>query len=524
MIDYGCFVNKAVNSTDCALTRGVAACTIVVQVPNGIKRNQEGSLIMSKVSYYKREQLPLEMHKVCIVQKTNILPVEQRVQAIRRAGFNSYRLQSDECYLDMLTDSGVNAMTNEQLGAMMIGDDSYAGSVTYRRLSEKIKEIFNKDYFLPVHQGRACEHMLALAYVKSGSLVPMNFQFGTSVGKIKYCGGDYVICLQDEGLSRQSGNPFKGDFDLDKLENILACENERIAFVRIEAGTNLIGGQPISLDNMLAAAELCKKYSVKSVLDASLLQDNLYFIKNREEAYKDASIKEIVRKLSDAMDIIYFSARKLGFGRGGAIILNDKVQFEYIKTFVSSFEGFPTFGGMSVKEMEAIRVGLDDTLDEDIISQGPEFIRYLCEQLEDAGIPVVTPPGGLGCHLDAMKFVPHISRNKYPAGALQAAVYIASGARGMERGGIDEPWDDPDVEPYGAMELVRLAVPRRVYTVSQMNYLIDRICWLYDNRELIGGLEFETTGTHQFYDPLNAIGDWPEKLAAKFRADFADSL
>lgn len=481
---------------------------------------------MDKVGYYRRNALPLEMHKVCIVQKTEILPVEDRVKAIRRAGFNSYRIDSADVYLDMLTDSGVNAMTNEQLGAMMIGDDAYAGSKTYFRLAEKIKDIFNKDYFLPVHQGRACEHMLALAYVqpKPGSIVPMNFQFGTSVGKIKYCGGDFVICLREEGLERQSSDPFKGDFDLEKLEKVLKEQGDNVAFVRIEAGTNLIGGQPISLDNMLAVSELCKKYKVLSILDASLLQDNLHFIKIRENAYQDKSIREIVRAMSDAMDIIYFSARKLGFGRGGAIILNDKKEFEYIKTFVSSFEGFPTFGGMSVKEMEAIRVGLDDTMDENIIAQGPQFIEYLANELEDAGIPVVTPPGGLGCHLDASKFVPHVARKDYPAGALAAAVYIASGARGMERGGIDEPWEDPNVEPYGAMELVRLAVPRRVYTVSQMNYLIDRICWLYDNRELIGGLHFETEGPHNFYDALDSNSDWPERLAEKFRADFGESL
>lgn len=481
---------------------------------------------MEKVKYYNRKSLPLEMHKVCIVQKTAILPVEDRVRAIRRSGFNSYRLDSEDCYLDMLTDSGVNAMTNEQLGAMMVGDDAYAGSATYKRLCKKIKEIFNKDFFLPVHQGRACEHMLALAFVqpKPGSVVPMNFQFGTSIGKIKYCGGDYIICIQEDGLQKQSSNPFKGDFDLEKLERVLEEQGDNVAFVRIEAGTNLIGGQPISLDNMIAAAELCRKYGVRSILDASLLQDNLHFIREREPAYEGKSIREIVRALSDAMDIIYFSARKLGFGRGGAIILNDEKDFEYIKTFVSSFEGFPTFGGMSVKEMEAIRVGLDDTMDENTISQGPQFIEYLCNELEDAGIPVVTPPGGLGCHLDAMKFVPHIPRSEYPAGALSAAVYIASGARGMERGAIDEPWEDADVEPYGAMELVRLAVPRRVYTVSQMNYLIDRICWLYDNRELIGGLRFETEGPHNFYDALNSIGDWPERLAAKFREDFGESL
>lgn len=481
---------------------------------------------MDMVGYYKRKSLPLEMHKVCIVQKTEIIPVEERVKAIRKAGFNTYRMESKDIFLDMLTDSGVNAMTNDQLGAMMTGDDCYAGSKTYFRLAEKMKEIFNKDYFLPVHQGRACEHMLALAYVqpKPGSIVPMNFQFGTSVGKIQYCGGDFVICLQEEGLEKQSVNPFKGDFDLVKLENVLKEQGGNIAFVRIEAGTNLIGGQPISLDNMLAVSEICKRYGVLSVLDASLLQDNLHFIKTRENAYRDKRIREIVRTMADAMDIIYFSARKLGFGRGGAIILNDRKEFEHIKTFVSSFEGFPTFGGMSVKEMEAIRVGLDDTMDENTIAQGPQFIEYLVNELEDAGVPVVTPPGGLGCHLDAMKFVPHIARKDYPAGALACAIYIASGARGMERGGIDEPWPDPEVEPYGAMELVRLAVPRRVYTISQMNYLIDRICWLYENRELIGGLHFATNGPHNFYDELESNSDWPEKLAEKFRADFGESL
>ncbi|MBQ7060290.1 MAG: tryptophanase [Clostridia bacterium] len=482
---------------------------------------------MAKIGYYSRKPLPLEMHKVCVVQKTEIIPVEERVKAIRKAGFNTYRMESKDIYLDMLTDSGVNAMTNEQLGAMMLGDDCYAGSKTYYRLADKIKEIFNKDYFLPIHQGRACEYMLALAYVKPnpGSIVPMNFQFGTSVGKIKYCGGDYVICLKEEGFNKQSTDPFKGDFDLEKLEGVLKANEGKIAFVRIESGTNLIGGQPISLDNMLAVSELCKKYGVYSVLDASLLRDNLHFIKTRENKYKALSIREIVRKLSDAMDIIYFSARKLGFGRGGAIILNDEKQYEYIKTFVASFEGFPTFGGMSVKEMEAIRVGLDDTMDEDIISQGPQFIEYLANELEAAGIPVVTPPGGLGCHIDAMKFIPQIKHGHYPAGSLASAIYIASGARGKERGAIDEPWDsETEDEPYGAMELVRLAVPRRVYTVSQINYLVDRLCWLRDNKDLIGGLHFETKGPHQFYDALTADSDWPEKLAAKFREDFGDSL
>lgn len=479
---------------------------------------------MNKLKFYRRKPMPLEMHKICIVQKTAILPIEDRLDAIYKAGFNSYRIESDALYLDMLTDSGVNAMTNEQLGAMMIGDECYAGSATYTRLAAKIKEIFNKDFFLPVHQGRACENMLSMAYVREGSIVPMNFQFGTSISKIKHYGGDYVICLKDSGLEKQSANPFKGDFDIDKLERVLREEKENIPFVRIEAGTNLIGGQPISLDNMIAAAKLCREHNVRSVLDASLLQDNLYFIKTREVKYANMSIREITRLLSDSVDIIYFSARKLGFGRGGAIILNDERQYEYLKGFVSAFEGFPTYGGMSIKEMEAIRVGLDDTMDEDIISQGPQFIQYLCTELENAGIPVITPPGGLGCHLDALKIVPHIPRDEYPAGSLASAIYIASGVRGMERGGIDEPLNDAGEEPFGTMELVRLAVPRRVYTVSQMNYLIDRLCWLYDNRELIGGLKFASADANNFYDKLIPTSDWPLKLAEKFRKDFGDSM
>ena len=179
---------------------------------------------------------------------------------------------------------------------------------------------------------------------------------------------------------------------------------------------------------------------------------------------------------------------------------------------------------MSVREMEAITVGLDETMDEDVISQGPNMIEYLCTKLQENGIPVVTPPGGLGCHIDAELFVPHIPLSEYPAGSLASAIYIASGARGMERGGIDEPWEDPNVRPYGFMELVRLAVPRRVYTVSQMNYLADRITWLKDNRDIIGGLRFAGNPPHNFYDKLEPVSDWPERLAAQFRRDFGESL
>ncbi|MDO4568226.1 MAG: tryptophanase [Clostridia bacterium] len=477
---------------------------------------------MNEVRYFSRTPMPLEMHKVCIVQKTNLPPVERRVEAIREAGFNSYRLFSEDVYLDMLTDSGVNAMTNEQLGAMMVADEAYAGTMTYKKLSAKLTEIFGKTYFLPAHQGRACEHILAKTFVREGDLVPMNFMFGTAVAQISLMGGSFVSLLDDKGLQKQSDEPFKGDFDERKLISILDSEAERIAYVRIEAGTNLIGGQPISMRSMLRAAELCRERGIMSVLDASLLQDNLHFIKTRE--HPELTIREITRRIADAMDIIYFSARKFGFGRGGVIITDDEAHYLDMKAYVSRYEGFPTYGGMSIREMEAIAVGLDDTMDEVTISQGPAFISYLCAELSKNGVDVVTPPGGLGCHVDARKFVPHIPLAQYPAGSLAAAIYIASGARGMERGGIDEPWEDPNVEPFGAMELVRLAMPRRVYTVSQLNYLIDRLIWLKQNAHIIGGLRFPEGSKRHFYDALESIGDWPQALAAKFREDFRDSL
>ena len=471
-------------------------------------------------------ELPFaESFRIKMVETIRKSTREEREQWIKEAKYNLFNLKSDQVFIDLLTDSGTGAMSDKQWAELMLGDESYAGARSYYKMKNAIKEILGFDYFLPTHQGRAAENVLYSTIIKEGDALPGNSHFDTTKGHIEFRKALAIDCTIDEAADTQLEIPFKGNMDPAKLEAVLKkYPREKIPAVVLTITNNTAGGQPVSMENIREVSALCKKYGVNLQIDSARFAENAYFIKTRETAYSDKSIREIVRTLSDAMDIIYFSARKLGFGRGGAIILNNKKLFEHIKTFVSSFEGFPTFGGMSVKEMEAICVGLDDTMDENIIAQGPQFIEYLCNELEDAGIPVVTPPGGLGCHLDAMKFVPHIARKDYPAGSLAAAIYIASGARGMERGGIDEPWDDADVEPYGAMELVRLAVPRRVYTVSQMNYLIDRICWLYDNRELIGGLKFETEGPHNFYDKLNSVSDWPEKLAAKFRMDFGDSL
>ncbi|MDL2311157.1 tryptophanase [Peptostreptococcaceae bacterium OttesenSCG-928-C18] len=482
---------------------------------------------MTNIKFFTGENIPLEMHKVRIVQKLNLPTVEERRKAIENAGFNTFLLQNKDVFMDMLTDSGVNAMSDRQQASMFIADDSYAGSETFTRLKNKIQEIFGMEYFLPAHQGRACENILAETFIKSGSVVPMNFHFTTTKAHITRLGGRVEELVIDEGLKITSNHPFKGNFDTTKLRKLIEKEGaNNIPFIRIEAGTNLIGGQPFSLENAKEVCAIAKEFSIPTVLDASLLQDNLYFIKTREESCKNKSIKEITKELSRLMDIIYFSARKLGFGRGGGICIRNTKNFMKMRELIPLFEGFLTYGGMSVREMEAIAVGLDETMDMDVISQGPMFIKYMSDELIKHGVPVVTPAGGLGCHINASEFVPHISQKEYPAGALAAAFYITGGIRGMERGTLSEQRNPDGTEQLSSMELVRLALPRRVFTLSQVKYAIDRIVWLYKNRDLIEGLRFvEEPETLRFFiGKLEPVSNWAEKLENKFREDFGDSL
>lgn len=341
---------------------------------------------MSVVRFYRGEQIPLEMHKTRIVQKLNLIPVEQRLAAITEAGNNTFLLKNRDVYLDLLTDSGVNAMSDRQLAAMMETDDSYAGSETYFKLEKKIQEIFGKKYFLPAHQGRACEHILAKAYVKPGSVVPMNYHFTTTKAHIVLQGGTIEEVLIDEGLKVTSDHPFKGDIDLDKLRRLFEQYGaDRIPFVRMEAGTNLIGGQPFSLANLLAIRELCDEFGIMLVLDASLLADNLYFIKEREAEYQQRSIPEITRIIADCSDIIYFSARKLGCARGGGICTNNEEAYKAMRELVTLYEGFLTYGGMSVREIEALAVGLEETMDEDMISHAPDSSPIWCRNCRNTG-------------------------------------------------------------------------------------------------------------------------------------------
>ena len=482
---------------------------------------------MANIKFYKEQNLPLEMHKVRIIQKLNLLPIDERLKAINEAGNNTFLLRNKDVYLDMLIDSGTNAMSDNQLGAMMVADDSYAGSETFYRLERAAQKFFGKEYFLPAHQGRACEHILAKSLVKPGDVVPMNYHFTTTKTHISLCGGSVEEVYKDSAIELVSSEPFKGDIDLEKLEALIEKVGvEHVPFVRIEMGTNLIGGQPVSVKNVQDVSAICKKHNILLMIDASLITDNLYFNKVREPLCENMSVSEIARTISNCADIIYFSARKLGSAKGGGIVLDNKELYDKMKNLIPIYEGFLTYGGMSTREMEAAAVGLEEATDMDMISHGPEFIAEFGRILQSYGIPIVTPTGGLGLHLNAREIVGHIPGDQFQAASLCSALYIISGARGMERGTLSEEKNPDGTEHIASCELVRLALPRRVFTLSQVRYIADRIAWLYDNRHLIGGLRFteEPAVMRFFIGRLEPVSDWQEKLVAKFKEDFGTSL
>ncbi len=481
----------------------------------------------SRIKFMSGEQIPIELHKVRIVQKLHLKPVEDRLKAIREGGFNTFLLNTKDIFLDMLTDSGTNAMSDNQVSSMLQADDAYAGSQSFYRMESALREVFGKHYVLPVHQGRAAENVISMTFINQGDVIPMNYHFTTTKAHMEINGGKILEIYTEEGLKIKSDHPFKGNIDVKQLEEVIdRYGDDHIPFIRFEASTNLIGGQPFSLANMKEVKEIADKHGIMIVLDASLIGENAYFIKQREKAYKDASIKDILHEMCGISDIVYFSSRKVSSTRGGGICTDSEELFLKMRDLVPLYEGFTTYGGMSVREIEAMAVGMIETLDETVIGQSPSFIEYAVNELDKAGIPVVTPAGALGCHIDAMGFLPHVKQEEYPAGALAAALFIISGCRGMERGTISSVRDDDGNDILADVELLRLAFPRRVFTLSQTMFVIDRLKWLFANRELVGGLKFvdEPAVLRFFMGKLDAVSDWPEKLMAKFREDFGDSL
>lgn len=474
------------------------------------------------------KQIPVEAHKVKIVQRMDLPPVDQRLKAMAEAGYNTFLLRTRDVFLDMLTDSGTNAMSDNQLAAMMVADDAYAGSESFYKLADAVKDVFGFKYTLPVHQGRAAEHLLAKVFIKPGSYAIMNYHFTTTRAHVELAGGTVLELFGDEALVTDSTELFKGNMDLGRLQVAIDKHGaENIGFIRMEATTNLIGGQPFSLDNLRSVKEIASRHKIPLVFDGSLISENAYLVREREAECQKCSIAEIIHQLMEYVDILYLSGRKSAAVRGGLIATNDDSHYTNILNWLPVYEGFATYGGMSTKEVEAMAVGLREMTDPMVAGSGAEFVRYFVERLCEEGVPVVTPAGGLACHIDARRFAPHIPQNEYIAGSVAAAIYLASGVRSMERGTISTDRDPATGgEIMADLELARLAVPRRTYTMSHIEYAVDRLAWLYRHRELIHGLKFvqEPPVLRFFFGRLGPVDGWPQELAAAFKAEYGAGM
>jgi len=418
---------------------------------------------------------------------------EERQRAIATAGYNTFLLPSADVYIDLLTDSGTSAMSDDQWAGMMLGDEAYAGSVNYDNLIAAVTEVFGYRYTVPTHQGRGAEHILSQILIKEGDYIPGNMYFTTTKLHQELAGGTFVDVIIDEAHDAQSTHPFKGNTDLVKLQRLIdEVGPKKIPYICIETNVNMAGGQPVSLDNLRKVRDLCNQYGIKVILDSTRTVENAFFIKEREAGNENRSIKEIVRDICSYTDGATVSGKKdCLVNIGGFLATDDESLFEEAKKLVVIYEGLHTYGGLAGRDLEAMARGMREAVaTDDYITWRIDQIRYLGEQLLAAGIPIVVPIGGHAVYLDAKRFLPHIPQDQFPAQTLAAALYVECGVRAMERGivsaGRNKETGDHN---YPQLELVRLTIPRRVYTNSHMDVVAQGVIGLYKHREEISGLE-----------------------------------
>ena len=427
-----------------------------------------------------------EPYKTKMVEYIKPSTVEQRKQWIKEADFNLFNLTSEKVFIDLLTDSGTGAMSDNQWAEMMRGDESYAGSQSFLKLKETVNRITGFDYFLPTHQGRAAENVLFSVLVKEGDIIPGNSHFDTTKGHIEFRKASALDCTIDEAFDTSVYHPFKGNINIEKLDKALKSNSkEKIPFVIITVTCNSAGGQPVSLENIKRVSEVCKKHDTPLYFDAARFAENAYFIKIREEKYKDYTIKEIVREMFSLADGMTMSAKKDGLvNMGGFIALNNESVYKKATVFNIMFEGFITYGGLNGRDMAALAVGLDEATEFDYLETRVEQVAFLGKQLVEYGIPVQQPFGGHAIFLDANKFVPTIPRDEYRAQALAIELYIVGGIRGVEIGTILADRDPfTHKNRYPELELVRLAIPRRTYSLNHMRYIAAVLKNIYDSRD-----------------------------------------
>jgi tryptophanase len=412
----------------------------------------------------------------------------RREEALRKAGWNLFALRGEDVLIDLLTDSGTGALSANQWGMMMRGDETYAGADSFYRFEAAVKDITRLNFVIPTHQGRAAERILFSAMVNAGDIVPNNTHFDTTRANIEYRGAEArdLPCVE----AKQGGDgPFKGNINLVELERVLSENPGRVPLVMITVTNNSGGGQPVSLANIRAARAICNRYRVPLFLDACRFAENAWFIHMREPGQGDRKPLDIAREMFSLVDGCTMSAKKDGMANiGGFLALNDEEVLGRCRTMLILTEGFPTYGGLAGYDLEAIAVGLYEALEEDYLRYRIRSIAYLADRLGEAGIPMVTPPGGHALYLDGAAMLPHLTWNEYPAWALAAAIYLEGGVRTCEIGSVMFGQQPDGSERPAARELVRLAFPRRVYTQSHVDYVAEVLLRVYEQRERISGM------------------------------------
>lgn len=436
---------------------------------------------------------PAEPYRVKVVETVKMISREERKKAMKEAGYNTFLLNSKDVYIDLLTDSGTNAMSDKQWAGMMIGDEAYAGSKNFHHLDATVRELFGFKHMVPTHQGRGAENLLSQIAIKPGQYVPGNMYFTTTRYHQERNGGIFVDIIRDEAHDATLNLPFKGNIDLNKLQKLIDEKGaENIAYVCLAVTVNLAGGQPVSIKNMREVRNLTNKYGIKVFYDATRCVENAFYIKEQEEGFANKSIKEIIYEMYSYADGCTMSGKKdCLVNIGGFLCMNDDELFEKAKEMVVVYEGMPSYGGMAGRDMEAMAIGLKESMQYEYIEHRVKQVRYLGEKLLDAGVPIIEPIGGHAVFLDAKRFCPHLKQDDFPAQSLAANLYIESGVRSMERGIVSSGRNKDTGEHHRPkLETVRLTIPRRVYTYRHMDLVADAVINLYKNKEQIRGLKF----------------------------------
>lgn len=431
----------------------------------------------------------IEPFQIRSVQPILYTPMDERPAALEAAGYNPFKLHSDQVLIDLLTDSGTGALSAQQWAAMIASDEAYAGSSSFYRFESAVQDIMGFKHVIPTHQGRAAEHILFATSVQPGKVVPNNTHFDTTRANIEYMRGRALDLVIDEGRQPKTIHPFKGNMDIDKLRATIEQEGvENIPYVMLTVTNNSGGGQPVSMANVKAVSELAHEYGLPLIIDACRFAENAWFIKLREEGYADKTPIEIARELFSYADGCTMSAKKDGMSNiGGFLALNDDELALKCRNLLILTEGFPTYGGMAGYDLEAVAQGLYEALDEGYLRYRIRSIAYLADKITAAGVPIVQPPGGHALYIDARAMLDHIPDDQYPAWSLTNALYLAGGVRGVEIGSVMFGRQPDGSEKPAAMDLVRLAFPRRVYTQSHVDYLAEVILAVYANRDIVPG-------------------------------------